>query len=329
MSTAGFVPEIAALSDQEGPVPTVRAAGVGALLSGATGRLRRSDGFSHARSLAFVTTLLSLQGMIALVATFAAFGNRGFGRAVEAVAVSAAPGPVGQALQQAVNQAERTAGLGRAAPLLLGVGGALFLGTTGMGQLQRAVNRLYGIERDRPTIRKYTRAFVLALTSGTALALSFLAVAFGRALGDNFVTPLWGTARGPIILGLLACAIALLLRWCPDRRQPPWPWLAPGAVVAVALWLAVTVGLAAFFSLTGTFGAAYGPLAGLLGLGIWSLLAAIALLYGAAVNAELEWRRVESAGDLRGGNEGHPEAGEAEDEAGQDVGGVVEAEVQP
>jgi hypothetical protein len=35
-----------------------------------------------------------------------------------------------------------------------------------MGQIERALNRMYGIELDRPTAQKYGRAFVLTISAG-------------------------------------------------------------------------------------------------------------------------------------------------------------------
>ena len=37
-----------------------------------------------------------------------------------------------------------------------------------MGQIERGANRIYGVERDRPTVRKYLVATGLALTAGVA-----------------------------------------------------------------------------------------------------------------------------------------------------------------
>jgi hypothetical protein len=85
-------------------------------------------------------------------------------------------------------------------------------GCTFMGQLERGLNRLYGVEQDRP---------------------------------------------------------ALLFQWSPRRRQPAWSWLA--------------------------FGETYGPLAGIAALMLWSLLSGVALLFGAALGAQLEAVRAGAA----------------------------------
>jgi uncharacterized BrkB/YihY/UPF0761 family membrane protein len=58
-----------------------------------------------------------------------------------------------------------------------------------------------------------------------------------------------------------------------------------------------------FLSLSSTFGATYGPLAGLIGLLVWAQLAGIALLSGLAFAAQLEAERVDAAGGGPGGSE--------------------------
>lgn len=48
------------------------------------------------------------------------------------------------------------------------------------------------------------------------------------------------------------------------------------------------VALGLFFSASRSFGETYGPLAGIVALMLWSLLSSIALLFGAALGAQLE-----------------------------------------
>ncbi len=161
-----------------------------------------------------------------------------------------------------------------------------------MGQIERALNRLYGIEQDRPTIQKYGRAFLLALTAGVlataAFAMFALGHGIGAGLGDDTVTQIWDIVRWPIALVLMASAIALLFRWAPRRHQPAWSWLAFGSTVSVLLWSLVTLGLGFFFQSSTTFSRTYGPLAGMIAILLWALLSSIAVLFGAALAAQLE-----------------------------------------
>jgi YihY family inner membrane protein len=289
MSTASKVPETWELNGDDAR-QTLLASGRLRLLKDAFVRLRAADGFSHARSLAFVTSLVLVQGLIALVGFAAAFGNRGLSREIVAAIQSAAPGPAGALLTDAVTQARGVGADHRLVPLILGLIGTLITGTTAMGQIERGFNRIYGIERDRPTLEKYGRAFVLTVAAGTCLAAAFLAFAFGRRseTTEGVLRTAWPYLRWPLGLIVATLALTAMLRWSPHRRQPGWSWLTFGAAVCVAGWVLVTVLLGAALSLSSSFGETYGPLAGIVALQLWTLLSAIAIFFGAAVTAQLE-----------------------------------------
>lgn len=299
MSTAALVPETWERHGDSSWATLVRA-GCRRLLVDSFLRLRVSDGFTHARSLALMTALVAVQGLVAVIGVASAVGGEGLGLAAEKIARTLAPGPVGEALLTAIEEARVIGGARRYVAIAVGLLGALISGTTAMGQLQRSLNRLYGLEQDRPTLEKYGRAFVLALSAGVLMTAAFAAIAFGDAIGasigDNALTPIWGIGRIPLALSALTGAVALLLRVCPRRRQPSWSWLAPGAVVAVAAWALATVALGAALDISPSFGDAYGPLAGVVALLLWALLSSIAVLYGAAIAAELEAVRAAAPG---------------------------------
>lgn len=291
MSTANVVPETWELSGDEA-IEVLRSTGRRRLVADAYERMRLADGFSHARSLAFMTSLVLVQGTIAVVGLAAALGNSDIGDAIVRVIHDAVPGPAGDVLTAAVDQA-RTAGASqRYLALLLGSVGALISATSAMGQLERGLNRLYGVEEDRPTLQKYSRAFLLAITAGGLGGLAFLALAFGRSVGqaldNDSLSSAWSVLRWPLALGLLVAMVALLFKLAPRRRQPAWSWLAFGATVSVGLLFLVTLGLGLMFQVSTSFGDTYGPLAGIMALLLWALLAAIGLFLGAAVAAQLE-----------------------------------------
>lgn len=300
MSGARPVPETRSVVN-ETPWATLRDAGARRLLVDAGLRLRVADGFSHARSLAFVVSLLVIQGVVAIVGTASLLGRSGLGDAARRIIQVTAPGAVGEALTTAVDQARSAGRSGSLVALGLALTGSLVTATTGMGQVQRGLNRIYGIERDRPTMRKYGLALILALTSGVVITAAFICIALGDSLGqsiaDNPLTPIWGAARIPAGIVLAAVAVTLLFRWCPRRRQPGWQWTMVGSGVAVLLWTLTTVALSQVFALSPSFGDAYGPLAGIVALQLWSILSSIALLYGAAVSAQLEAVRVSQSYD--------------------------------
>jgi YihY family inner membrane protein len=283
MSTAMLVPETWEL-DGDDARQTLLDTGRMRLARDAFVRLRAADGFSHARSMAFLLSLVLVQGVIGLVGLASWFGQTGPGKAISRTIEDVAPGATGKVVTDAVDQAYRAGTSGKWVALVFGLVGALVTGTTLMGQMERALNRLYGVEQDRPMLEKYGRGFVLAVSVGTLALLSFLAFAFGQGIGSTA----WKVLRWPLALVLIAAAMALLFRWSPRRHQPQWSWLAFGSAVSVVLWSLATLGLGLFVQLSSSFGDAYGPLAGLVALLLWALLSSIAILYGAAIAAQLE-----------------------------------------
>jgi YihY family inner membrane protein len=291
VSTASPVPETWELTGDDAR-NTLRRCGRGQLVRDAFVRLRVADGFSHARSLAYTTSLVLVQAIIAVVGLASALGTRGTSRVIVRTLRAAVPGPGGDLLTRAVSQAHSAGVSHRYLGLAFGLVGSLVTGATTMGQLERGFNRIYGVEQDRPTIRKYGLAALLTVTAGGLACGAFAALALGSSIGDSIDNPTantaWAIARWPLALVLITTAITLLLRHSPRRRQPGLSWLAFGAGVSALLWIACTLGLGLFFTASTTFGDTYGPLAGMVALLIWALLSSISLLYGGAVAAQLE-----------------------------------------
>lgn len=168
--------------------------------------------------------------------------------------------------------------------------------TTGMGQLERGANRIYGILRDRPTVSKYSRALLMALIAGfpalCGYAMLIAAFTFSEAVESEFGidddTVL--SLALPLALTLLLYSITMMLRFGPRRRQPGWSWLALGALVAVALWLVFTAMMALYLNLSFSdrLGYVYGPLTGVVALLLWSMLSSVAIFVGLAISAQIE-----------------------------------------
>ena len=301
MSTANLIPETWGRTGDEAK-ETLARVGRGRLIGDALKRLRFSDGFSHARSMAFLGILLFVEGVIAAVGIARSLGNAGLSHAIARDLQAVVPGPAGRILTQASNQAHQAASSGHWPAIVFGTIAALITGTTMMGQVERAMNRLYGIESDRPTARKYAHAFLLALTAGTLAALALISLGLGgvlaNSIGSSTSHTVWIIARWPLGIALLVAATAVLFKWAPRRHQPAWSWMSFGALVAVGLLVLVTVVLNVFFRYSTSFGSTYGPLAGVIALALWAYGTAIAFLVGAALAAQLEAVRA-SAGAPR------------------------------
>jgi YihY family inner membrane protein len=292
MSTATSVPETYELEGDDA-VRTLRSTGLGQLVKDSVTRFRAADGTSHTRSLAYQVTLALVPGLIALVGLATVLRAETFTAIVRQTTLGLAPGPAGEVINAALKQGSRAASGGGRAALLLGLLAALVSGTVAMGQIERGANRLYGVEQDRPTMRKYWKGFQLTVSAGLLAVLALLAILAGdqasKALKlSGMLTTLWSVLRWPVSLALVVVAFALLFRQAPNRRQPSASWLAAGSAVSVLLWLVFTVLLRLYLASSQQFGQTYGPLAGLIGILAWAFLTSLAIYAGLAFAAQLE-----------------------------------------
>src|SRR4029079_15076452 len=112
--------------------------------------------------------------------------------------------------------------------LWLGLLAAIVALTTAMGQIERGAHRIYGIERDRPALQKYSRALLMALTAGLLLQLGFVVIIAGDALGESLaaaygwgdaVKTLWTVGSWPVGVLLAWVSFTVVLERAPRRRQ--------------------------------------------------------------------------------------------------------------
>ena len=291
MTTASAVP-VTRDEELEGDeaLETLRSVGRRRLVLDAVDRFRAADGFSHSRALAFQATLTLLPALIAIVGLASTLDQDTFARVVEETIREVAPGAVGDILTEALRQGSRSSG---ELALVGGLVAALVAGTTAMAQIERGANRIYGVERDRPFLRKYGTAFALTLSAGALFVLALIALVGGQALKGTVgwgrgAETAWDVVRWPAGIALVVTSVALLLEVAPRRRQPEASWLAVGAGVAALLWLVFMGLLKVYVEATEGFGATYGPLAGTIGVLLWTFATSVALFLGLAFAAQLE-----------------------------------------
>ncbi len=295
MTTAASVPVTRGEElESDEALDTLRRTGRRRLALDAVARFRAADGFSHSRALAFQATLTLLPGLIAVVGLAAALEVETFTRVVRETIQQLAPGAIGEiftdALRQGTSAARQETG---ETALAGGAIAAALAGTTAMAQVERGANRIYGTEQDRPFLRKYLTAALLAASAGTLAVLSLVVLVGGEVIRDSVgwggtIDAVWAVARWPVGVALAVGAIALLFEHAPRRRQPEASWLAFGAATSAVLWLGFMAVLVLYVELTGTFGATYGPIAGTIGVLLWTFLSAVALFLGLAFAAQLE-----------------------------------------
>ncbi len=252
-------------------------------------RFRFGDGFSHARALALQLSLAFIPLVIATVGLSGALATEGLGVVLRLTLTDLTPGGSNALVRSTLEQEE-----GAQLALWTGLAFAIATLTTAMGQVERGANRIYGIERDRPSTHKYGRALLLVVLAGLPAMIGSGVLLAGADFGEA-VESVYGwdddTVSGvafPLGAGMVVFALLAMLRLAPRRRQPGWLWLVLGATLAATLWLAFTGVLVAYVQLSASFGLVYGPLTGVIALLLWTQVTAIAILLGLAVTAQLE-----------------------------------------
>jgi membrane protein len=86
----------------------------------------------------------------------------------------------------------------------------------------------------------------------------------------------------------MVVALAFLFRYGPDRDDPRWGWVTPGAVFAAIAWVLGSLAFAVFADRFSTFNEAYGTLGAVVVLLLWLYITALVIIIAAEVNAELE-----------------------------------------
>jgi YihY family inner membrane protein len=270
----------------------LRRSGTLRLFRDAAVRLRAAHGTTYARALGHSSLLTLIPGVIAVIGLIAVFDLDGFARVLEDAAASFAPGPAGSILTQALESAAPSAG---PSALVVGLAGMLFSGTVGMTHLERAADRIYGVEEDRSSRERLGLAFLLAATVEVMLLIGLGVIVAGGSIGDGSDggagSGLWSFVRWPVGVGLVAIAMTIIFRLVPNRRQPQFSWLLSGTTVSVTAWVAATIVLGLVYEHASLLGDAFGPLIGVIALLVWAYATGLAVLFGLAFAAQLEAER--------------------------------------
>lgn len=102
------------------------------------------------------------------------------------------------------------------------------------------------------------------------------------------VDGLIGLLRWPVMLGVLMAAVSALYRWGPDKDDPAWHWISPGAVFATVGLIAASALFSWYASSFANYNKTYGSLGAVIGLMMWLWISTMVVMVGAEINSELE-----------------------------------------
>ena len=238
---------------------------------------------------AFLPTVILLIGLLGL------FGDRAFNSLQEFVA-SVAPHGVTSIIDLAKEDAARNKS-GSAIAFVTGLFLAVWAATGAMGALIKAVNRAYDRIETRPFWKQRLIALLLVVATGLVLAGVFLLIVFGGPIGEaianranlgNEFTVVWNILRWPIAFGAVLLFNALVFYLAPNMPRRSWRWLTPGSLVAAVSWLVLSGLFALYTSYSSSYSRTYGSIAGAIILLLWLYYSALAILFGAELNAQLD-----------------------------------------
>ena len=152
-----------------------------------------------------------------------------------------------------------------------------------------ALNHVYGDETRRSWLRRMLVSTALALAVGACWLAAIAVVVVGPLLlGDvsGVAAVLAFVVRWGVAGLLLLLAVAVLLHYAPERRQPA-AWVTFGAVLIMAGWIVMSLGFGFYLRDVADYNSIFGGLASVVVLIAYLYASALVFLGGVQVDALL------------------------------------------
>ena len=201
-----------------------------------------------------------------------------------------------EVLQIMRGQIRQIAASGHVGLLTFGVLGALWSSSSAMTAAIDTLNRAYGIKEARPWWKIQLLAVGLTIVLSIFVLVSFTLVVAGPELAERIAAFAglgaafewtWKIVQWPVVFLLISLGFQLVYYFAPDAEQR-WSWVRPGARLATALWLAISLGFRFYVTHFGQYNKTYGAIGAVIVLLLWFYLSGLVLLVGAEFNSELE-----------------------------------------
>jgi membrane protein len=235
--------------------------------------------------LAFFPAMIFLVGLLDLVGAY------------DTLKDFLAPVAPGEVLDTIETLQEDTSKSSSVVAFVVGAAAATWAASGAVNAVIKAVNRAYDRVETRPFWKTRSIAIVLVCLTGLVLAGLLLLIVFGGPLGTAIADRaglggafelVWGILRWPLAFVAILIFFALVYYLAPDVGVRNWTWLTPGSLVGSLMWLALSGLFALYTSFSDSYSKTYGALASGVVLLLWLNYSAMALLFGAELNSELE-----------------------------------------
>jgi len=210
---------------------------------------------------------------------------------VRQVAPDFAVATIDQSLRHALENKDKAA-----TALVLSIAVALY-GTTGVLEAtRRALNVVFEVERGRGFLHRKALDIASTFALMTLVLVALMLVFVGGRFADDLLgfaglgedgARAWSLLRWPTAVLLVMLVFAWLYHVTPDVPRR-FRWVTPGTVVGVLGWIGVSFAFSQYLSHFTSVSAVYGAFAGIIVLVGWLWLTAVALLFGAEIDAAAE-----------------------------------------
>ena len=172
-------------------------------------------------------------------------------------------------------------------------------------RVRKAANVIYETPEGRPFWKLKPLQLLVTLVMIVLLAAVLLALVLTGPVVSAVAGPLgigstaqtvWNIAKWPVMFVVVVLMFAVLFHASPNVKLPGLKWVAPGALLAIVVWVVASALFAFYVANFGSYNKTYGALGGMVGLLVWMWITNIALLLGMELNAERERSRELAAG---------------------------------
>jgi membrane protein len=257
------------------------------------GEVSDANLFLVAGGVTYAILLALFPGLAALISIYGlAFDASQVEKQINALA-GVLPAETLQLLSEEVHTLVETSQGALGVSAVVGLLIALWTASRGMSGLITALDIAYE-ERERRSFLKFNLIALLltvGLLLGGLVVIALVAVlpAVLQFLAVGTTAKWLGlVVQWPLLIVVVMLGLAVLYRYAPDRDEPQWRWVSPGAIVATLLWVVASIGFTLYVANFNSYNKTYGSLGGVIVLLTWLYMSSLVVLLGAVINAQSE-----------------------------------------
>jgi membrane protein len=252
----------------------------------------RDQGTHHAAALTYYALMSLFPTLLLAVSLLGVFGQypatyNSIIDHLRGVVPATTLAPLNDAVRAALKD-KGTAAIG----LALAAVASLYGATGYLEAARRALNVVFEARSGRSFVRRKLTDVVSTLVLLALVLITVVLIFAGGGIADEALghgaASVWRIVRWPGAFASALLVFSFIYYVTPDVRQRAFRWIAPGAVVGVALWLAASAAFSTYLANFKSFNVTYGSFAAAIILLVWLWLTNVALIIGAEVNAEIE-----------------------------------------